>query len=105
MPSRTAHPLTDVAVRLVADRDDSRVVNVFVDDGDVAWGLHDEHVVVVRPRSHRRTRVRPHQTPITKTAVGVVVGESVTQIQPPNTIGAVEVFGVGYATVWWVDYE
>ena len=25
-------------MRLVADRDDSRVLNVFVDDGDVAWG-------------------------------------------------------------------
>ena len=56
--------LSELTVGTPVKGNDASVVHHLVLDHDVAWKLKDLHVVVVRPRHHRRSGVETHQAAI-----------------------------------------
>ncbi len=89
----------------VRHRNDPRVVDVLVEDGDHAGRLQDQRIVVVGAGTHRRAGIRPHHAPVAQAAVRVVIREPVAQVQAANRVLLSEVLSVRNAAGRGVDHE
>ena len=97
--ARVSRVLREPDVGTAVERDDARVVHHLVHNHDVVRRLQDQHVVVVRAGHHRRTGVEPQETPVGQAAVGVGVGESVSDVGRPDPRLGLKRLAVGDATV------
>ena len=76
---------------------------MLVEQRHVARRLEDVDVVVVRPRPHRRSRVRAHQAAVAQGAVGVVVGEAVAHVESVDCARLAVRVGVGDPAIGRID--
>ena len=82
MAAGVSHPLPDVLcqMRTPVDWNDPRIMDLLVEDHDVAGHLDQLEIVVVAGRRHGRTTVGPHDTALRYWAVFRALGWTLVRL-------------------------